>query len=172
MAVVAVGLSVLGLPRWLAIGLPIAAGMAVLSQSRRSEKVVTEIPSQDDSNPGPAPEGLVMPAQMTSFTNVAFSENLPTWKGWKKNVGTLSINQTHVTATGPKSTTTLSNPCEAEIIKHKYLTWPIVKVTGTTGRELYVVPRGAPASVTAVSTDEMEAESRELVSAITGGDSS
>ena len=153
------GVSVL----WAAL-LPVAVGLAYLSLSRpTTQQEVTVTSPRSDSIP--------TTESANEVSNVAFSEALPTWKGWSKEVGTVTVSSSAVTVTGRKTILTVIAPFTAELlIDQKYMHWPMVKLAGTgdSGQPstVYLVVRGAPAAVMAAPLDVVKSESEVLALSI------
>lgn len=163
MVVGSVVLSTVGLPVWLASVVSVGIGGIYLSISRPStqQQVLVTSPGSDST---PTTESA------SEFSNVAFSEALPTWKGWKKEVGTVTVSSSAVTIVGRKTTLTVMAPFTAEVTVQKYSHWPMVKVDGAeeSGQSstVYLVVRGAPVSVGALTPELAQSESEVLASAI------
>lgn len=109
------------------------------------------------------------------FSNIAFSDREPTWRGWKHDVGVLTIDPGgQVELLGLEGGVTIGTPFSAAVHSHRYSYWPMVKVTGhTEGRResIYLVVRGRPSSKGSVSQEQMAHESAMLARFInTGGD--
>ena len=107
---------------------------------------------------------------VTTFTNVAFSDQEPTWKGWPKEVGVVTIPPQAITLDGKKKSLTIDAPFIADLHDHKFIKWTMVRVKGSTSTgeaaTAYLVTRGAPISTTAADAKAMTQEATDLVEAI------
>jgi hypothetical protein len=106
--------------------------------------------------------------EAVAFTNIAFSGSLPTWRGWKKKIGTLALHPDVVSISDGRTTLSVPRPARAEVVRHKFMFWPMVVVTGSDQSTLCLVPRGAPATKHGEPMDEMEWEAEQLANAIQG----
>ena len=157
----------------IAIGVPsgiafaVSVGMLVtgiFSASRSSTRGVVAAPA-------PA-EGQVPSVELTRFTNVAFSDTPPTWKGWSRDVGVLSLAPERITVVGRKRQLAIDAPFTTELLDHKFLTWMMVKVTGSASHSrsttMYLVLHGAPRTVSGADSDVVMQDSKDLVAEING----
>ena len=107
---------------------------------------------------------------VTTFTNVAFSDQEPTWKGWPKEVGVVTITPQAITLDGKKKSLTIDAPFIADLHDHKFIKWTMVRVKGSTSTgeaaTAYLVTRGAPISTTAADAKAVTQEATDLVEAI------
>ena len=152
-----------GVPSPVVIGVSVAGLIGVLSYSRPSTRQEVATPVLVD---GESPSVDTV----TTFTNVAFSEQEPTWKGWPKEVGVLTITPQAITLDGKKKSLTIDAPFIADLHDHKFMKWTMVRVQGSTSTgeaaTAYLVTRGAPISATAADTKGMTEEATGLVEAI------
>jgi len=83
------------------------------------------------------------------FTNVAFSDQLPTWRGWRRDVGVLTIHSDRIVIDGLKRRMVLNAPFQAALFNSRWMHWQMAKVTGSGSERpttVYLVGRGAPRS--------------------------
>ncbi|MFV1999189.1 MAG: hypothetical protein ACC654_02375 [Acidimicrobiia bacterium] len=163
-ALVGVVLNALGVPlRSLVVGLTVAGVVTIISFSRPSARQGGTVPASAD---GEAPSTDTV----TTFTNVAFSRNQPTWKGWSRDIGVVTITPEAISMVGKKNTITIDAPFVAELYDHKFLHWTMVRVTRSINAmppaTVYLVVRGAPRTVAAVEPEVVTEESINLVEAI------
>ncbi len=161
-----VSMSALGAPRLLVLVVPIvgfglfASGAFHRSSTRQLEAL--PVPAE-----GEAPS---VDLAQSSFTNMAFSDKPPTWKGWSKEIGVLSISPERVAIVGRKKQLAIDAPFTAELLDHKFLTWTMVKVKGSVSanqsKTMYLVVHGAPLTIGGADPEEVTRSSQHLVSEI------
>ena len=105
------------------------------------------------------------------FLNFAFSEKLPTWHGWQRDVGDVVINGDEMTINGLKRRLEVRAPLHAKLYDaKKYIYWTMVEVTGSSelGQPVtvYLVAEGAPRSKLASTPEEVHRRGQELVNEI------
>jgi hypothetical protein len=136
----------------------------VFSARRSSRREVVTAPIPVD---GEAPS-----IDVTTFTNVAFSDKPPTWKGWSKDVGVLSLSPERIAIVGRKRQFAIDAPFTAKLLDHKYLTWMMVKVTGSASNNqpttMYLVLHGAPLTIGGADAVAVTRDSKDLVAEING----
>jgi hypothetical protein len=105
------------------------------------------------------------------FSNFAFSQTLPTWHGWRRDVGDVVLDTTGVTINGLKHRIHLRAPLDAKVYEgRKYVYWTMVEVTGlsTHGEQVvvYLVAEGAPRSKFAADPEDLHRRGKKLVNEI------
>ncbi len=105
------------------------------------------------------------------LSNFAFSQTLPTWHGWRRDVGDVVIDANGVTINGLKHRLHLRAPLNAKVYEgRKYVYWTMVEVTGvsTHGEQgvVYLVAEGAPRSKFAANPEDLHRRGKELVAEI------
>lgn len=156
---VPVGLAVIPVVVWALVG----ALFSQLSISRTTTRRETTTQTSTTGN------GLTVHTEI-QLTNIAFSDTEPTWKGWSKDVGVLSISPERIVIVGPKRQLAIDAPFTAELHDHKFISWMMVKVTGSVGSDqpatIYLVVRGAPLRKDAANPDDVAEESKLLAAEI------
>jgi len=101
------------------------------------------------------------------FTNIAFSDRGPTWRGWKHHVGVLTIHTDRIEIYGHKRGISIDAPFTARSHYEKYSYWEMVLVTGSETADdwthTYLVVRGRPKVKQMVNETDFRQESAELV---------
>ena len=151
-----------GVPSPVVIVVSVAGLFGVFSYSRPSIRQEVATPVLVD---GESPSVDTV----TTFTNVAFSDREPTWKGWPKEVGVVTITPQAITLDGKKKSLTIDAPFIADLHDQKAW-WTMVRVKGSTGTgeaaTAYLVTRGAPKLATGADAKAMAREAADLVEAI------
>jgi hypothetical protein len=98
-----------------------------------------------------------------TYENIAFAESPPTWRGWKRRVGKLTISAEALELASDKGSLRLDAPFHARRVKRQCQYWPIIEVEGKAGRSALLVLRGAPRTVFGADMNEMVEETDELV---------
>ena len=148
---------------WLSVGIVVLVGWLVQRQRSDGEAISSV------SSPGPMTTRAARPGEAT-FTDIAFSENRPTWRGWRRDVGVARIRPDQVTIVGLKGQLTIRAPFEASVEQIKYCYWPLVEVTGSIGSDretkALLAVRGYPLSKFAAKPEEIAREANALAMAI------
>lgn len=105
------------------------------------------------------------------FSNFAFSQTLPTWHGWRRDVGDVVIDSNGMTINGLKHRVQLRAPLSAKLYAgRKWTYWTMVEVSGVSaqGQEMvvYLIAEGAPRSKFSADPDDLHRRGEELVRAI------
>jgi hypothetical protein len=104
------------------------------------------------------------------FSNFAFSQTLPTWHGWQRDVGDVVVDSDGVTINGLKRRLDLRAPLHAKLHDAKYSYWTMVEVTGLSeqGQQVvvYLVAEGAPRSKFSAKPEYVHRRGEELVNEI------
>lgn len=104
------------------------------------------------------------------FLNFAFSQKLPTWHGWRRDVGDVVINVDEMTINGLKRRLEVRAPLHAKLYDAKYIYWTMVEVTGLSEHgqpvTVYLVAEGAPRSKLASTPEKVRRRGQELVNEI------
>lgn len=105
------------------------------------------------------------------FPNFAFSQTLPTWHGWRRDVGDVVVDANGVMINGLKHRLQLGPPLNAKVYEgRKYIYWTMVEVTGVSGHGeqvvVYLVAEGAPRSKFAANPEDLHRRGTELVAEI------
>jgi hypothetical protein len=155
----------------IAIGVPSSAAIGVSLASLIVGEFTARRVSTRQVVAAPVPvEGDVSSGDVTTFTNVAFSDKPPTWKGWSKDVGVLSLSPERVAIVGRKRQSAIDAPFTAELLNHKYLTWMMVTVTGSASNNqsttMYLVLHGAPRTIGGADPEVVTQDSKDLVAEI------
>jgi hypothetical protein len=105
------------------------------------------------------------------FPNFAFSQTLPTWHGWRRDVGDVVVDANGVMINGLKHRLQLGPPLNAKVYEgRKYIYWTMVEVTGISAHGgqvvVYLVAEGAPRSKFAATPEDLDRRGRELVAEI------
>lgn len=122
--------------------------------------------------PGLVPQGYELDDDSgVRFLNFAFSQKLPTWHGWRRDVGDVVINVDEMTINGLKRRLEVRAPLHAKLYDaKKYIYWTMVEVTGLSEHgqpvTVYLVAEGAPRSKLASTPEKVRRRGQELVNEI------
>lgn len=143
----------------------IGVGAASTFESRRRSSTTRQ------GNPTSKPQRDRAGIGGRRFSNFAFSQTLPTWHGWRRDVGDVVVDADGVTINGLKHRLQLGPPLNAKVYEDKkYIYWTMVEVTGVSTRAeqvvVYLVAEGAPRSKFAANPEDLHRRGKELVAEI------
>lgn len=104
------------------------------------------------------------------LTDFAFSEKAPTWRGWRRDVGDVTVEPEKISISGLRRQLVVRSPFHAELFRSRYFYWTMVGVTGMAASgeamTVYLVGMRGPKSKFAARPQDVENRGRELITRV------